>query len=211
MLGGARKADGSYNTTRYGNAVEIYGACFGYYVENNWMYQIYDTAVTHQYGGYSEGDNLQEDVVYRDNLMEYCFWFIEFYNGEREGTKRHVHDVYMSGNFCRMGGYGWGCKGREGGAPMFCGSRICEDVKNFVAENNIFYQCLGYLVRLTPDPGSKKIILRNNVYVNPKGANLGHIYGEKYMFDDNAKKTLIDLVNEEEPTVVYMPAPMNRF
>ncbi|MBQ8508447.1 MAG: hypothetical protein IJ493_00895 [Clostridia bacterium] len=210
MLGGARRADGSYNTTRFGNAVEIYGGCEGYTVENNWMYQIYDTAVTHQYGHYSEGDCIQHDVLYRDNLMEYCFWFIEFYDGERPGTKRNIKNVYMTNNFCRMGGYGWGCKGREGGAPMFCGSHVCEDITNFVAERNVFYQSLGFLVRFENDPGVKKIVVRNNVYVNPKGAKFAHLYDQDYRFDDSAKETL-KLINEEEPTIVFMPAPEVRF
>ncbi len=206
MLGGEIRND-KLNLTRYGNAVEIYGGCRGYRVENNWMYQIYDTAVTHQFGGYSEGNCHQHDVVYRDNLMEFCFWFIEFYDGEREGTERSVKNVYMSGNFCRFGGYGWGCKGREGGSPMFCGSRMCEDVENFVAENNIFSHTKGYLVRLTEDPGSRKIVLRNNVYVNQLGLKFAHISGISYPYDENVRQLLIDLVHEEEPTVIYMKNP----
>ncbi|MBR5527835.1 MAG: hypothetical protein IKV97_02440 [Clostridia bacterium] len=211
MLGGEKRADGSYNGTRFGNAVEIYGGCLGYTVENNWMYQIYDTAVTHQFGHYSEGDCIQHDVIYRGNLMEYCFWSIEFYDGERPGTNREIKDIYMTDNFARYGGYGWGCKGREGGAPLFCGSHVCDNLQNFIAERNIFEQSLGLLVRLEDDPGARKIVVRNNVYVNPKGANLGHLYGKNYKFDDTAAETLKTLINEEEPTVVFMPAPPVRF
>lgn len=207
MLGGEKRADGSYNTTRFGNAVEIYGGCKGFTVENNWMYQIYDTAITHQFGHYSEGDCLQYDVLYRDNLMEYCFWYIEFYDGERPGTTREIKNVYMSGNFCRIGGYGWGCKGRESYTPMLCGSHVCENITNFVAENNIFYYSMGVLVRLEDDPGARKIVIRNNVYVNPYGARVAHVYGMDVPFDENTKKNLRELVNEEEPTVVFMPAP----
>ncbi len=211
MLGGEMRGDGSYNTTRFGNAVEIYGGCHGYTVENNWMYQIYDTAVTHQYGGYSEGDCIQHDVIYRDNLMEYCFWSIEFYDGERAGTKREVKNVYMSGNFAYMGGYGWGCKGREGWAPLWCGSHVCDNLENFVTENNIFAICTGYLVRLEDNPGARNIVCRNNVYVQEKGKKLGYLYGKEYYFDDNVKESLKSLVHDEEPTVVYMPAPTIRF
>ena len=211
MLGNEKRDDGSYNLTRYGNAVEIYGGCHGYTVENNWMYQIYDTAITHQYGGYSGGDCIQHDVLYRHNLMEFCFWFIEFYDGEREGTTRQVKNVYMTDNFCRFGGYGWGCKGREGGSPMFCGSHVCKDLSNFVAEKNIFCHTLGYLVRLEDDPGARNIELHNNVYVQEKGLNLGHIFGQKYMFDDEVKAHLAELVHEENPVVVYMPRPNYTF
>ncbi len=212
ILGGEMRNDGvTYNHTRYGNAIQIYGGCDGFFVENNWIYQIYDTAITHQYGYYSPGDCIQDNVIYKDNISEFCFWHIEFYDGEREGTVRRVHDVYMTNNFCRFGGYGWGCKGREGGAPTFCGSHICEDVVNFVAEHNIFYHTLGYLVRLEDNPGARKIVVKNNVYVQEKGAKLGSIYGVVSKFDDTARQTLISSINEEDPTIVFMKKPDYKF
>ena len=200
-FGGEKRGDGSWNTTRYGNAVQIYGGCDGFRVENNWMYQIFDTAITHQYGDYSEGDCIQRDVVYRSNLTEGCFWHIEFYNGEREDSRREVKNVYMTDNLCRYGG--WGCAGRDGGAPMFCGAGMCENVENFVAERNIFCHSPGVLVQFL-DERNRKNVVRNNVYIDPKGARLGRLYGQIYLFDESAKQTLINLVNEEEPTVVFM-------
>ncbi len=205
-FGGEKKGDGSWNTTRYGNAVQIYGGCENFRVENNWMYQIYDTAITHQYGGYSEGDCVQRNVLYRSNLTEGCFWHIEFYNGGRENTKRDVKNVYMTDNLCRYGG--WGCTGRHGGAPMFCGSTVCDDVENFVAERNIFCHSPGVLVQLADCPGYRKIQVRNNVYIDPEGAKFARIYGQLYYFDENAKQVLKELVNEEDPTVVYMKKPI---
>ncbi len=195
---------------RYGNAVEIYGGCDGYTVENNWMYQIYDTAVTHQFSG---GDTQchQHNVKYLDNLMEFCFWFIEYYNADCKGNPQSVKNVYMTGNFCRFGGYGWGCKGREGGTPMYCGSTVCCDVENHVVENNIFYQSLGYLVVLANCEGHKSEIMRNNVYINPKGSKFAKLYNQEYFFDGTEKQILKDIVHEEEPTVVYLPRPDYKF
>lgn len=195
---------------RYGNAVEIYGGCDGYRVENNWMYQIYDTAVTHQFSG-GNVECHQHNVVYKDNLMEFCFWFIEYYNADCLGNPQSVKNVYMSGNFCRFGGYGWGCKGREARTPMYCGSRMCDDVENYIAENNIFYQSLGFLVVLANCEGHKKEILRNNVYVNPKGENFAKMYDKVYTFDGTEKEILKTVANEVNPTVVYMPRPDYKF
>ena len=191
---------------RYGNAVEIYGGCDGYTVENNWMYQIYDTAVTHQFSG-GDCECHQHNVKYLNNLMEFCFWFIEYYNADCQGNPQSVKNIYMTGNFCRFGGYGWGCKGREWGTPMYCGSTVCCEVENHVAENNIFYQCLGYLVVLANCEGHKPEILRNNVYVNPKGEKFATVFGQTLNFDGTEKEMLKKYVNEEEPTVVYMPRP----
>ena len=195
---------------RYGNAVEIYGGCDGYTVENNWMYQIYDTAVTHQFSG-GDVQCHQHNVKYLNNLMEYCFWFIEYYNADCKGNPQSVKNIYMTGNFCRFGGYGWGCKLRKAWTPMYCGSTVCCEVENHVAENNIFYHSLGYLVVLANCEGHKSEIMRNNVYVNPKGAKFAKLYNEEYFFDGSEKEILKKIVHEEEPTVVYMPAPLERF
>ena len=204
-FGGEKRGDGSWNTTRYGNAVQIYGGCDGFRVENNWMYQIFDTAITHQYGGYSGGDCIQRDVIYRSNLTEGCFWHIEFYNGSRDDSTRLVQNVYMTDNLCRYGG--WGCTGRYGGAPMFCGAGMCEDVQNFVAEKNIFCHSPGVLVQYI-DENNRKNIVRNNVYINPYGGRLGRLYGNVYPFDEKAKDVLRELMNEQEPTIVYMKRPV---
>lgn len=197
---------GSGKPVRFGNAVEIYGGCDGYEVSNCWMYQIYDTAVTHQFSG-GPTECHQHNVIYKDNLMEFCFWFIEYYNGDCQGHPQSVKNVYMANNFCRFGGYGWGCKGRESSTPMYCGSRMCDDVENYIAENNIFYQSLGFLVVLANCEGHKKEILRNNVYVNPKGEKFARMYDKVYLFDGTEKEILKTVANEENPTVVYMPRP----
>ncbi len=99
----------------YGNAVEIYGSCNGYFVENNWMYQIYDTAVTHQMN--STANCTQENVRYYGNLMEYNHWGVEFYNlrganYDKNSAVKYTRDVHIAYNIMRMGGFGWGKIGR---------------------------------------------------------------------------------------------------
>ncbi len=102
--------------TNYGNAIEIYGGCDGYRVENNWMYQIYDTAVTHQRSA-TTGDCTQENIRYTSNLMEYVHWGIETYNapptkeilnGKKDTYTRYTKDYRARYNLLRFGGYGWG-------------------------------------------------------------------------------------------------------
>ncbi len=205
MLGGQMRKN-SFNLVRYGNAVEVFGGCDGYTVKNNWMYQIYDTAITHQYNKFNECH--QTNILYRDNLIEFCFWYIEFYNRVQDETlDSSTTNVYITGNFCRYGGYGWGCRGRENHSPMFSGTSAPKLVDNFVAENNIFAQTKGFLVALQDRENWRKIRLVNNVYVNEKGKNLGKIYNVIYPFDETAKKNLIELVGEDMPTVVYINNP----
>ena len=81
-LGGSiLKGHAGANLSGYGNAVQVYCGCDGYYVNGNWIYQIYDTAITHQYSGSrSDKPNHMSNVEYIGNLCEYCHWSIEYYN-----------------------------------------------------------------------------------------------------------------------------------
>lgn len=186
------------NTVRYGNAVEV-GRCDGYLVKNNWMYQIYDTGITHQAGSQSKCDVHQYDAMYLDNLVEYCFWSLEFYNGQNE-FDRDIKNVYITGNFCRFGGFGWGCRGRENGAPMFASSSCCDNTQDFCVENNIFDRCTGVLIALANDPGNRRVKFRSNAYIQPKGKKFLNALGGQYIFDDNVKNTIGDVLGDKSAT-----------
>ena len=56
-----------------------------------------------------------------------------------------------------------------------------------------------------------KEILRNNVYVDPKGALFAKMNDEDFYFEESAKEALIKYANEEDPTFVYMQTPTVRF
>ena len=189
------------DVTGYGNAVEVYGGVDGYHVYNNWMYQIYDTGITHQYSKTpSTKTNIMKNVEYSDNLIEYCFWSIEYYNASGgEGTYRETRDIYVHDNFCRMGGYGWGCAGRETGAPMYCLGSPADKTENYVTENNIFDRCLGYLVSTYGFDPNGSYIFRNNTYVQPYGAKFARIAGKDYIFDSTAASILEEKLGETTP------------
>ncbi len=197
------------DVTGYGNAVEVYGGVDGYHVYNNWMYQIYDTGITHQYSKTpSTKTNIMKNVEYSDNLIEYCFWSIEYYNASGgEGTYRETRDIYVHDNFCRMGGYGWGCAGRETGAPMYCLGSPADKTENYVTENNIFDRCLGYLVSTYGFDPNGSYIFRNNTYVQPYGAKFARIAGVDYNFDSAAAKILADKLGETSPTLAAGTPP----
>lgn len=190
------------NSVRYGNAVEVYGACDGYYVYDNWMYQIYDTGVTHQYS--SDNRVIQmKNIEYRGNIIEKCHWSIEYYNrGKMPGSC--VHDVHVHDNIVLHGAYGWGSVGREAGSGMHNGFDMIDDVKNYVVENNIFaYSKGGNLVRYE-EGGDRKLTLRNNTYVQFYGRTLGYFFGKVEKFDGSAVRHLVDLMGEEDPTIVFI-------
>ncbi len=221
-LGGSvltyRTADGP--ATNYGNAVQVYGGCDGYYVKNNWMYQIYDTAVTHQRSA-STGNCIQRDVDYLNNLMEYVYWGIEFYNapptaeqlgGKKDMYKRITEDVRSAFNVLRFGGYGWGSITRYRGAQLYCGSTL-SDNQNCIAEYNIFDRSAGNLLSL---PANSTETEDKNFYIQTLGQSLGRLKGttfscdfdsaariEKNWGDKNAVVIVID--PEIEPVVKNIP------
>ena len=181
---------GNGSPVNYGNAVEIYGACSGYYVKNNWMYQIYDTAVTHQRSA-STGDCIQENVLYSENLMEYVYWGIEFYNspptaeqlnGAEDTYTRITRNVVSEYNLLRLGGYGWGSIVRHRGCSLYCGSTLSENYDCY-SRYNIFDRANGNLLNL---PKNSNEIADKNIYIQHSGQLLGNLKGVNTVCDMNA-------------------------
>ena len=196
----------------YGNAVET-GMCNGYYVENNWMYQIYDTGPTHQVSN-GTGVYNQKDIRYIGNVIEYVHWGIEFYNTPTPGeeSKRITDGVYTAYNICRYGGYGWGSivRNRQTGAQLYSGHALGIN-KNQHTEYNVFDRSAGNLIRLC---GASTEFLDKNIYIQTLGGRLGDLKGtgstkcdfdsaysiRKHLGDENAVVIVIDPEKEDPKT-----------
>ncbi len=188
--------------TNYGNAIEVYGNCDDYYVENNWMYQIYDTAVTHQHSD-TDSKITMQNVRYFGNLMEYVHWGIEFYNASTH-AQSYVKDVYMAYNVSRMGGYGWGSKTRyrTSGARLYCGSTLHKNNTEELTEYNIFDRCAGYLLNL---PSTANEVQDKNIYIQSIGLTLGNLRGTVYKTDYTAAALIRDKWGDKNGVVVVIP------
>ena len=206
-------------TTRYGNAVEIFGSVDGYLVQNNWIYQIYDTAITHQISAGSVGNTHMRDILYKDNLMEYCHWSIEFYNQNCECCNpretpihvRIVEDVLSEGNIIRMGGYGWGSRIRQSGAALYNSfglSRVESETRNFHAKDNIFFRCAGGMYRFYDNASEDNLTYESNLWVQDFGGLLGWYKNGTYRFNTDAEDYITSTHLKEENTQgVYFYAP----
>ena len=193
---------------RFGNAVEVYGGCEGYRVRNCWMYQIYDTGITHQCH-HSRRCVFQRNVEYADNLIEYCFWSIEYYNAFNKYSE--THDVHIHHNFCRFGGEGWGCAGRAEGTPMFSIDDRPNVTSNYVNEANILQCSRGFLVN-NFGRHALEMRFRGNVYVQPRGwrfARIGDRKPERSAFDETAADVMRETFSETDGTYVFMPVSEN--
>ena len=192
------------SAVNYGNAVEIYGSCDGYYVENNWTYQIYDTGVTHQYSSGSV-NIIQQNVYYTGNLIEYVHWGIEFYNAPGDAndpTKDYTRDVYDRYNVCRMGGYGWGSltRFRTKSARLYCGASLSENYDQFT-EYNIFDRCAGYLINL---PANSTEVDDKNIYIQTIGCTLGFLKGTTVACSTDAYKNIAKYLGDQNAVVVVI-------
>lgn len=178
------------NTTRYGNALQVYGSCDGWYLYNNWIYQIYDTGVTHQYNSpYDLGSATMDNVKYIGNVIEYCHWSIEYYNPDYGKTEHTFYNTYIADNICRLNGYGWGSRHRKSSSTLFQSAGITENTKNFVTENNIFDRSAGKLININ-SVGDRKLELRNNIYVQKAGMIMGTLFGIEWKANGSSASLL---------------------
>ncbi len=191
------------NLVRYGNGVEVYGSCDGYHVENNWIYQIYDTPITHQFHKKEVLENpiIQRNIRYIDNLLEYFYWGIEQSNYCINGA---IEDLICRGNYMRYGGYGWGCPWRAASAPSLHSCGIPDNVKDCFYKDNIIYISHGRPLMISNDVGNRKYVYENTLIAQYTGRSLGMLYGETYPFDEKALDAVRERLGDKTATLVYL-------
>lgn len=198
------------NFAGYGNAIQSYGDCNGYYVNGNWIYQIYDTAITHQNNcSGSDIPSHMKNVEYIGNLCEYCHWSIEYYNPAsrvKPDTPRSFRNINVSHNILRKGGYGWGSVGRESESALFNSFDVTPNTEKFEAHDNIFDRSAGRLVRLCKG-GDEKLIASGNTFIQKDGRAFGFCYGETYAFTKKtAEKCAKEFYHDSEPRIIFSEA-----
>lgn len=210
-LGGSiLKGHRGVNTYGYGNAIQVYTDCDGYYVNGNWIYQIYDTAITHQYSGKpTDRPNHMSNVEYIGNLCEFCHWAIEYYNPASlvaPDTPRSVRNVNISHNILRYGCYGWGSKGRRDYGALFNSYDLTPNTENFEAHSNILDRSMGNLVRLN-EGGDETLVSSDNTFIQKEGRSFGFLYGRTYPFTkETAEKNARELFHDTNPTIIFSKA-----
>lgn len=139
-------------SVRYGNAIQLWNGCKSVKIENNWIYQTFDSAVTWQ--GEAGKKGIYSDVSFSGNLLEYNNSDIEFW--EVEGST--VNNFTINNNIMRFTCLGWGTRlddaGIRGIEGCIKGDTVKMSVfKSVVVENNIM-DCPGKEIinwQITPD------------------------------------------------------------
>ena len=172
--------------TRFGNAVEIYGACENYTVQNNYIYQIYDAGITHQYSGVGDKVYNHTNVLYLNNVIEYCVYSIEYFVSGCEASNPSVmtnfriegnHMWYASMGFCEQrppADRSWGAhiKGR-------C-SATGNRATGYVIKDNVFVYGKDRLLQITSnlynvDGSDSMPSFSGNIFVEVYGKKFGQV------------------------------------
>ncbi|MBE6705103.1 MAG: hypothetical protein E7583_07570 [Ruminococcaceae bacterium] len=202
-------ANGNTNgsATRYGNGVEVYGSCDGYYINNCYVYQCYDAGVTHQLSTRTLTGNYREDnIEYSDNLITDCVYSIEYFMGAPEGDTtliREGDNVLFKDNILRRAGYGFGSFRPDSGNQRHIrsGGNSQDRFTNFRIEGNIFDRAVQELADTScqykihaPDYEGNTYIqgIGNRLYTHSTSArgdmDLSAPYAVKNVLDDTSAK-----------------------
>ena len=174
--------NGTYPTpVRYGNAIEIYGGCDGFVVENCYFNQIYDAAITHQYNFSDDPGSMTDrghyNVLYKNNVLEYCVYPIEYFLGNiPEGNPSHYDNIVYEGNIMWHTGEGLGSQRPDETQPAAIkGWTHNNPTKNFVIKDNLAI----YSTQMFVHTNFKNLLdttgieLSNNTFVGTYGQRFG--------------------------------------
>lgn len=168
---------GRGTVTRYGNAIEIYGGCDGYWASDCYIYQVYDAGITHQIT--TNGRNYQlNDIHYRNNLIEYCVYSIEYFLEKTDGdTQSSINGCEITGNILRLSGYGWGQQRHNTDTPAHIKGWSYENTAtDFTVSGNIFDRAAYRMLHLVARDEASLPTLADNLYLQHQGLSLGQ-YG----------------------------------
>ena len=209
-------AGGGTMPVRYGNAVECYGSPDGYTVENNYIYQVYDAGITHQLGENNDGNGIQKNIRYANNLIEFCSYSIEYFLGKRTdgSVERYMENVVIEDNIMRYAGFGFGNQRTD----RLCMSHIKSGTspnavsENFVIRNNIFDRSREMLLYIGAEKKEDLPILENNIYIQYETkpetpySTFGY-YGRHparlKFFSRDLRSALKDSGTEENPQIYF--------
>lgn len=167
-------------TGRFGNAVQIYGACKGFEVHHNYADNVYDCCYTIQYQSNSHGaDVCFESISFHDNIAMYSNTGVEIWlNNHAQFENDAVYsmkNVRTYNNYTLYGGYGWSHqRPNKDGNIFYGGATSAENVvyENCSVDNNVGMFANPWL-NYTRYPGKDMYNFHDNVYFQKSGLYYG--------------------------------------
>ncbi len=201
---------GRGTVTRYGNGIEIYGGCDDYEASDCYIYQCYDAGITHQVTT-NGNKRVMKNVLYKDNLVEYCVYSIEYFLEMNNGdTESYMDNIEMCGNILRYSGYGWGQQRHNTDTPAHIkGWSYTNKASNYLVHDNIFDRAAYRMLHLVAEKEESCPVMHDNTYIQHAGGMLGQYGGnevkepEILLFDERADEK-IEKVFKDKNAKVYL-------
>ena len=201
---------GRGTVTRFGNAIEIYGGCEDYIASNNYIYEVYDAGITHQVT--TSRKITMTGIRYTDNLIEKCVYGVEYFLDQKDGEREsYMDDVVMSGNFIRLGGYGWGQQRHNTDTPaLIKGWSYVNTARNYTVSNNVFDRCAYRMLHLVAEKDESCPDISDNTYIQHLGGMIGQYGGNEkeepkiLIFDENAEEKINKIFGDKSAKVYYI-------
>ena len=185
-IGGSIQAERIFGrkwAVRFGNAVEIYGGCDGFTVENCYIYQVYDAGLTQQVGiGSLEDIRDQKGVRYSRNVIENCNYSIEYFLSLRSfrDNPSRMEDFVIEDNLMWNAGVGF-CQqrpNRHQSAHIKSWRNNSNRATGYIVRRNLFACGADMLVEISsglanPDGSDSMPVMEGNVFIGTVSQRFG--------------------------------------
>ena len=166
-------------TTHLGNGVELYNSITDATVQDCWIYQIYDSGLTHQGNGSSGTSYIDvKNILFKHNLIEQCgYGCIEYWHYWAD-----IDGLIYEDNFLRAAGNGF-FNGRLVNVDKTAlissncvppSGSTDEDFKRFTIRDNIFSMATTNLLLLSTKRGAMPTLSGNTYIQNEQGYGMGN-------------------------------------
>ncbi len=199
-IGGCYLPNYKDGTVRYGNGVESWNGCDNIIVEDCWIYQIYDSGISHQGNGIFVASN----IIYRRNLVEYTsFASIEYW--AHDANKNSMENISYEDNVLRFAGYGWGDVQRPNivAYHILSTGKMDHKCTNFKITGNVMDLSTRGLIRCVSKFGTLPTI-SGNTYIQKEGGLLGafgDVDSEIEEFSGDVEKTIREVFNDNSAKI----------
>ena len=197
--------------TRLGNAVEFWAIAKGNNVSNNYIYQVFDAAITFQ----GMSSNIYTDLTFENNLIEYCSMNFEFWAKDDTDITETSADptaefknISVSKNIFRFGGLGYSGFQRNGKTDQsyilaWHNSFNDGQFKDFNITENIFDITNSYYF-YGPDCLHHINIDNNSYYQKAGSENKSIRYHHFYSEDKDSFKTAITSIDKNPKSIKWI-------
>ena len=216
LFGQWKQASGVIAFGRFGNGIEVYGACDNFVIDNCYVYQCFDAGITNQLQKGGANCIVNKDVRFTNNLIEYCCYNIEYFMGIGDvDVTRLLDNVLYEKNICRMAGFGWGRINPTNSANIK-GWDHRNESKDFVIKDNIFDRAYGDLLHIGTTRLEWMPEFSGNTYIQYRNSLLGHVGPNptikyiKYMdaedivYDENVIGFISDAMGDDVNEIYFL-------